>query len=274
MSEIIHKIKTVRWQQFLIVVLIAAVVAGSEGCKTSGKISKKERKAQIETAKKQLQEIINGTTTLPLDQQDKLISDIAGKNYNDKELNQLIIEATQKVKKAYADQERIRQQKIDAARASLLDMMVNKENKSADELQKEVDAIKAQNLNDPEITELIDRVEKKIETMRATGSSDNIPLKSQLESAFQSIVDASKSGNTTQVNAIIARTLKLFSSDDAPVLIIISREGNIVDYDKPTTIKRYLNFLGDQKVNRDAIDSYQMDSGGKIKELDLIKKQW
>lgn len=274
MSEVIHKIKTFQWQHVLFVLMIAAVVVGSDGCKTSGKISKKERKAQIEAAKKQLQEIINGTTTLPLEQQDKLISDIANKNYNDPALNQLIIEATQKVKKAYGEQELLRQQQTDAARAALLDMLVNKENKSADELQKELDLIKAQNISDSEIYELIDRVEKKIEAMRATGSTENIPLKSQLESAFQSVVEASKSGNASQVNAVIARTLKLFSSDDAPVLIIISREGNIVDYDKPTTIKRYLNFLNDQKVNRNAIDSYQLDTDGKIKELDLIKKQW
>ena len=46
----------------------------------------------------------------------------------------------------------------------------------------------------------------------------------------------------------------------------------MVDYDKPTTIKRYLDFLKDQKVNRNNVDSYLLDQNGKIKELDLIKK--
>jgi hypothetical protein len=45
-----------------------------------------------------------------------------------------------------------------------------------------------------------------------------------------------------------------------------------VDYDKPTTIKRYLEFVRDQKASRNKVDTYQIDGAGKIKELDLIKK--
>jgi len=45
-----------------------------------------------------------------------------------------------------------------------------------------------------------------------------------------------------------------------------------VDYDKPTTIKRYLNFVMDQKASRNAVDTYSVDGEGKIKELELIKK--
>jgi hypothetical protein len=45
-----------------------------------------------------------------------------------------------------------------------------------------------------------------------------------------------------------------------------------VDYDKPTTIKRYLEFVRDQKASLNAVDSYQLDSEKKITELDLIKK--
>jgi serine protease inhibitor len=46
----------------------------------------------------------------------------------------------------------------------------------------------------------------------------------------------------------------------------------MVDYDKPTTIKRYMDFVRDQKASRNAVDSYMLDTDGKIKELDLIKK--
>jgi hypothetical protein len=269
MSEMMSRIKLIRWQHVFYMLLIAAVVAGADGCKSTGKLSKKERKAQIEAAKKQLNEIISGTCTKPLVEQDKIISEIANKNYNDPELNQLIIKAQETVKKAYAQQEKLRQQKVDAARASLLDLLLNKENRSADELEKEVNKIKAQNLGDAEIDELIARVESKIAGMRG---SANVPLKNQIENAFQAIADAGKTGNVTEANSVIKRTLSLFSSEDATVLIIISREGTTVDYDKPTTISRYLNFLKDQKSSKNAVDSYQMDSGGKIKELDLIKK--
>jgi hypothetical protein len=269
MSEMMRKIKSFRWQQALFMILIAALVAGADGCKSTGKLSKKERKAQIEAAKKQLNEIISGTSTKSLTEQDRIISEIANKNYNDPELNSLIVKAQETVKKAYAEQEKLHRQKIDAARAALFDLLLNKENKSADELEKEMNKIKAQNLGDNEIDELLSRLEKKIADMRG---SANVPLKTQLERAFQSIADAGKTGNVTQANTLIKSTLQLFSSDDAPVLIIISREGSTVDYDKPTTISRYLNFVKDQKASKNGIDSYQTDDGGKIKELDLIKK--
>ena len=97
-------------------------------------------------------------------------------------------------------------------------------------------------------------------------------MKAQLESAFTTIANSSKTGNLTQANATIQKTLPLFSSDDAPVLIIISRQGSTVDYDKPTTIKRYLNFLVDMKASKNDIDAIMTDANGKIKELDLINK--
>jgi ribosome-binding ATPase YchF (GTP1/OBG family) len=252
-------------------VLIAAVVAGSDGCKSTGKLSKKERKAQIEAAKKELTAIINGTSTKSLEQQEKYISDIANKNYNDADLNALLVQATQKVKKAFAERDTLRQQQIDEAKAALFDLLQNKDNKSADEMESELNLIKAKykNLNDEEVSDLYTRIEKQIASMRSTG---NIPLKTKLETNFQSIADAGKSGNLTQAAALIKSTLPLFASDDTPVLIIIAKDGTLIDYDKPTTIQRYLNFLKDQKTSRNNVDSYLLDNNGKIKELDLIKK--
>lgn len=266
MSGIVQNIK---WRQLIYMLLIAAVALGSEGCKSTGKLTKKERKAQIETAKKQLNEIISGTSTKSLEEQDQIVSDIAAKNLNDKELNQMIIQAQQKLKKAFAERDKNRQQKIDEARAKLLDMLVNKEGKSADELRRELDAIKAQKLNDKEINELIAKVEQKIAAM---GDGENIPLKEKLENAFSGIASASRNGDISKASQIIKNTLPLFAGDDTPVLIIISREGSMVDYDKPTTIRRYLDFVKDQKASRNAVDTYQLDTNGKIKELDLIKQ--
>jgi hypothetical protein len=271
MSEITNKIKSVRWQHLMFIMLMALMVAGTDGCKSSGKLSKKERKAQIENAKKELQPVINGTSTLSLDEQQHLVNGIRDRNYGDATLNALIDEAQQKLKAAFAEQEKVRAQKIDVARAALYDMLLNKDNKSADELEKELSEIKAQKLNDSQITDLIFRVEKKIDEMRTSGGG-SMSLKAQLENAFTTIANAAKTGNLTQADNTIQKTLPLFSSEDAPVLIIISREGSMVDYDKPTTIKRYLNLLRDTKANRNGIDAIMTDAGGKIKELDLIKK--
>jgi hypothetical protein len=272
MTDVVRKIKSIRWQQMMFIMLIALVVAGTESCKSSGKLSKKERKAQIEAAKKQLQPIINGTSTLSYDEQKRIVGDIMDKNLNDPILNSMIVDAQQKLKSLLAEQTQAHAQKVDQARAKLFDMLLNKENKSADELERDLNAIKAMKLQDTEIDELIDRVEKKIADMRSSGGGANLPVKTQLENAFNSIVTSSINGDLAGADNTIQKSLQLFSSDDAPVLIIISREGSIVDYDKPTTIRRYLNLLKDTKANRNNIDAIMTDAAGKIKGLDLIKK--
>ena len=75
-------------------------------------------------------------------------------------------------------------------------------------------------------------------------------------------------------NIKINEALKLFSSPDAPVLIIISQEGDLVDYDRPTTAKMYLEYLKDQKKNLNEIEKIEYDDNGKIKLLELIKKDY
>jgi hypothetical protein len=269
MNEMISKIRSLRWHHILLMLLITSMVVGTESCKSSGKLSRKERKAQIEAAKKQLTEIIDGTSTKTLEQQDKIVNDIIRKNLKDPTLDSMIAEAQQVLKKAFAEREKARQQQIDEARADLLDMLLNKDGRPVEELERELARIKAMNLNDPEINELIAKVEQKIASMK---NAANVPLRQQLEDSFQGIADAGRSGNAAQAASLSKSVLNLFSGDDAPVLIIISREGSMVDYDKPTTIRRYLDFLRDQKVSRNAVDSYQLDANGKIKELDLIKK--
>lgn len=266
--RVISKIKSIKWQHIVFIILIAAVAIGSDSCKTTGKLSKKEQKAQIELAKKQLSEIIDGTCSKSLEAQGRTVNDIANKHFKDPELDKMIEEARQVIKNAFAERDKQKQEQVSAARAELLDMLLNKDEKSADELEAELSKIKAKNLGNKDIDDLIAKVEEKITGMR---SKKNVPLKNQLDNAFQEIANASRSGNSSQVMSLTQSTLQLFSNDDATVLIIISKDGSIIDYDKPTTIKRYLEFIRDQKANRNAVDSYQLNNDGKIKELDLIK---
>jgi len=271
MANSVNKLKSVNWQHIVVIVLIALVTVGFESCKSSGKLTGKEKKAQIEAYKKQMKEIINGTTKMTLEEQEAAIAEAINKNFGDEKLNQLILEAQQVTKKAYAMQEKELQQKVVVARNKLFDLLVNKQNLSADQLEAEMNKIKAQDLGNDEIDELLARLEKKIAEMRGYNAVE-VKLKPKLEGIFQSIADAAKAGNITSANNTIQSALNYFSAPDVPVLIIISREGSIVDYDKPTTILDYLNFLKDQKENRNNLDSYQLDSSGKITELDLIKK--
>jgi len=88
----------------------------------------------------------------------------------------------------------------------------------------------------------------------------------RLNNYFDAIANA---GSTASANGTISEALAMFSSPDTPVLIVISEEGGQKDYDKPTTIKMYLEYLKDQKKNMNKISDLKLDSSGKITEVEL-----
>ena len=90
----------------------------------------------------------------------------------------------------------------------------------------------------------------------------------RLNNYFNSIANAT---SVASANASINEALTMFSSGDAPVLIVISEEGGKKDYDEPTTIKKYLEYLKDTKNNMNKIANLQFDSAGKISEVELKK---
>jgi ATPase subunit of ABC transporter with duplicated ATPase domains len=92
--------------------------------------------------------------------------------------------------------------------------------------------------------------------------------RAKLEQYFRSIANSS---NAASANRSISEALTLFASDETPVLIVISESGGIKDYDRPTTIKQYLEYLKDTGKNINRIGNVQYDSAGKITELELIK---
>ncbi|MEO7990287.1 MAG: nucleoid-structuring protein H-NS [Chryseolinea sp.] len=81
----------------------------------------------------------------------------------------------------------------------------------------------------------------------------------------------SSSSNLGSANASINEALTLFASPETPVFIVISESGGMKDYDKPTTIKDYLNYLKDQKKNINSVSGVKTDGNGKITELELKK---
>ncbi|MEX2232162.1 MAG: nucleoid-structuring protein H-NS [Cyclobacteriaceae bacterium] len=92
--------------------------------------------------------------------------------------------------------------------------------------------------------------------------------KARLNQYFESVA---RSGNVASSNSSINEALTLFSSPDTPVLIVISEEGGQKDYDRPTTIRQYLNYLKDTKNNSNSISNLQFDNSGKITEVELRK---
>ncbi len=106
------------------------------------------------------------------------------------------------------------------------------------------------------------------EARRQQEALANAP-KAKLTQYFESIA---RSGNAASANSSINEALALFASPNTPVLIVISEENGQKDYDRPTTIKEYLNYLKDTKNNSSSISDLAFDSAGKITEVELRKK--
>lgn len=104
--------------------------------------------------------------------------------------------------------------------------------------------------------------------MLESEEADATKPKTSLEDYF-TIIAAAPDSETA--NKKISEALSLFSSPDVPVLIIVYQLGDIVDYDAPTTIYQYLNYIKDQKIVNVDINNIKYDNN-KIIELELIKK--
>jgi hypothetical protein len=91
---------------------------------------------------------------------------------------------------------------------------------------------------------------------------------SRLENYFNAIAG---SGSSSSANGTIQEALGLFASEDTPVLIVISESGGMKDYDRPTTIRAYLDYLKDTKKNTNKIGKLHFDGSNKIVEVELIK---
>lgn len=99
-------------------------------------------------------------------------------------------------------------------------------------------------------------------------SADEVAVE-KLENYFNAVAAA---GNPTVANQTIQETLAMFSNQETPVLIVIHEENGIKDYDEPTTIKKYLDYLKDTKKNLNYISDIRMDANGKVSELELRRK--
>lgn len=153
---------------------------------------------------------------------------------------------------------------------------------SLDEKEDRLREIKNMNIDDPEVQDMITRAEAVLEAERTARIKAEMEAKrlagekqKRMESATVMLQDyfssIAGSSSVSEANLFINEALQLFSSPDVPVLIIISKEGSITDYDRPTTIRNYLNYLKDTGNNNNSVYDAKYDDSGKIKELELIK---
>ncbi len=91
----------------------------------------------------------------------------------------------------------------------------------------------------------------------------------KLENYFSVIANSS---NVQSANRSIQEALGMFANQNTPVLIVVHEENGIKDYDEPTTIEAYLNYLKDTKKNLNFISDVRLDGSGKVTELELRRR--
>ena len=148
-----------------------------------------------------------------------------------------------------------------------------------EEKEARVKTIKDWNLQNAEVDDLLFQVEKKLARERAQRDEEERRAAEERTKAdaadvvlgrnFSSIANA---GSVSQANRVINETMNLFESPDVPVLIIIKQNAGFNDYDRPTTIEKYLNYVKDQKKATEKVYELKYNANGKINELELIKK--
>ena len=147
-----------------------------------------------------------------------------------------------------------------------------------EEKEARVQTIKDWNLQNAEVDDLIFQAEKKLARERAQKNEEERAAAERekanstnavLERNFNNIARAS---SVSQANRTINETLGLFESPNVPVLIIIKQNAGFNDYDRPTTIEKYLNYVKDQKKATEKVFEIKYNANGKINELELTKK--
>ena len=181
-----------------------------------------------------------------------------------------------KIAEEKAKEERARM--IAKAKADLMALLNDDGDLSLEQKEDELERIKALNIDDEEVQALIQQVEEKLARERAEMKAklererekeEAVSVYNRVEDFFNNIAGST---SYSAANRLINEAMELFASPDVPVLIIINREGSTVDYDRPTTIEKYLNYLKDQDRNINAVENLEINPSGEITEVVLIRR--
>ena len=180
-------------------------------------------------------------------------------------------------KAAEAAAAKARLENIAQAKSILNSILSDEGQMTLAEKEKKLRQARALNSDDPEVKQLITQVEELIakeqEAQRLAQMPETPKPDPAIEDRLSKLFDEIAGANTSlSANELIEDGLELFSSPQSPVLIIISKTENLKDYDEPTTIQLYLNYLKDQKISPNKVYDLVKDDNGKIQELEMIKK--
>lgn len=174
---------------------------------------------------------------------------------------------------------------IEQAKKDLLMIINDQGDMTIAQQEAKVAEIKGMNLFDEEVDVLLVEAERAIERRKQEQrrleedrlrkereAAEARRLEEQKFSKVEDYFDAIVAARTVDIaNSRINEALQFFASPDVPVLIIVFMDGTDKDYDRPTTIRRYLEYLKDQRKNLNKVHNIQYDASGKITELELIK---
>lgn len=169
-------------------------------------------------------------------------------------------------------------EKMQQARQNLESILYDDGSMTLEEKERLLRETKTMGVDDPELLMMLRDAEELLKNERASLEKEKeketkkeivLTKEQQLEKYFMEISGAP---SIDAANRIINDALGMFASPEAPVLIIISQSGGMTDYDRPTNIREYLNYLKDQKKNINKIESINLDQNGKIVDVELIKK--
>jgi hypothetical protein len=255
----------------MLVVLIAVMSGTLSSCNSEKKMAKKDLETRLEIAIQRLTAILNDPL-ISINDMESELKDIKSQNFDTpkvKKLQPKVAQVKDLIRQVEDKLAKAKKQQIEEIKIRLNGLLYN-QTMSADDLERELNEIKSLNISDSEVQRLIAQVEEKIKNMR--DSMGSISTNSDLDKCFEEVIALSKSGNIERTNMKIKDILKFFTNSEAPLLIIVYRENGVpIDYDKPTTIGAYLNYLKDQKVNHNTTYSIERDETGKIKLVELLK---
>ncbi len=177
------------------------------------------------------------------------------------------------------------QQQLESAQRRLKEAMDN-ETLSTDAKLKVIEEIRSLELTDAALNAALDKneqflneqknIDAEIERRRIERErEENIrkekqaKVKTDLLSYFNRI---SQAADIETANKLIEEALTLFDSRNSPVLVIIKKTGSLKEYDRPSSIIRYLEHIKDFKTYENKIENITFsEDNGKISELELIK---
>jgi len=188
-------------------------------------------------------------------------------------------------KKLAKEQAEAHAAEVNRAKRDLTKIINGETSWTLDEQAKKVASIKAKNWGDADVDQLIEEAEETISTKRAEAErlAEEERLRKEEEARLRanqsefSVIDnqlgaIAGAASVDEANRLINTAMSQYATPDIPVLIIISQAGGFNDYDRPTTITKFLNYLKDKKQYKYKVESVKRDGLGKITEMELIVK--